>query len=88
MIGIFLRNRDNEICFVQVSKDEDIAAFHYTADPRIMTVMLETGEEETITSEIAPEIHEALVGQDQVLVALLDDTGELEREYWAEMTKG
>ncbi len=88
MIGIFLRNKENEICFVQMSREGEIASFHYAAHARMITVIMTDGEEETVTSEIAPEIHEALAPAKQILVALLDDEGELEREYWAELTVG
>ena len=86
MIGIFLRNKENEICFAQMSREGEIASFHYAAHARMITVIMTDGEEETVTSEIAPEIHEALVPARQILVALLDDAGELEREYWAELS--
>ena len=88
MIGIFLRNKENEICFVQVSRNGDIASFHYAAHAKMITVIMTNGEEETVTSEIAPEIHEALVPAERILVALLDDEGELEREYWTELSVG
>lgn len=88
MIGIFLRNKENSICFVQVSKDEDIAAFHYAGDAKMMTVMMKDGTEETITSEIAPEMHEVLMPVSQILVAQLDVQGNLEREYMTQLSIG
>ena len=88
MIGIFLRNEENEICFVQVSRDEEIASFYYVARARMITAIMADGEEETVTSEIAPEIHQALVPATRILIAHLDEKGEVEREYWAALSIG
>lgn len=88
MIGVFLRNRENEICFLQGSKNVDIVSFHYTPSAKMMTVVMKDDTEETITSEIAPEISEVFVPDSQILIAQLDETGEPEREYWAQLTVG
>ena len=88
MIGFFLRNKENDVCFVQVSRDGDIASFHYATDAKMMTVIMKDETEETITSEIAPEIHEVLIPASKILVALLNDKGELEREYYTLLTIG
>jgi hypothetical protein len=86
MIGIFIRNKSNQACFVQVSRGLDISFFHYTPATKMMTVTMQDHSEETITSEIAPEIHEVLVPVSRMLVAQLDPEGKLEREYWAQMS--
>jgi hypothetical protein len=87
MIGVFLRNNEDEICFAQLSRDADIASFHYAPAARMIVAVMQDGEEEAITSEIAPEIHEALVKCNRILIALVDEAGEAEKEYWAEVTK-
>jgi hypothetical protein len=86
MIGLFLRNKANEVCFVQASRESEIASFHYAAHAKMITVIMADGAEETVTTEIAPEIHEVLVPAKRILVALLDDKGDMEREYWAELS--
>jgi hypothetical protein len=87
MIGLFLRNKADAICFVQVSKGQDIESFHYSSDARMMSVTMKDGAEETITSEIAPEIGAVLKSSD-ILVVQLDTEGEFDREYNANLTVG
>lgn len=88
MIGIFLRNTDNELCFVQGEKEMNIGSFHYTPAAKMMTVVMKDNSEEIITSEIAPEISEVFKPNSPILVAHVDLKGELEHEYWAQLTVG
>ena len=88
MIGVFLRNKDNKICFVRPSAGVDITSLHYTPSAKMMIVTLKDGTEETITSEIAPEISDVFIPNAQVLVAQVNHAGAVEREYWAQLTVG
>jgi hypothetical protein len=82
MIGLFMRNKDNHVCFVRLKPEETaIASFQYTPAAKVMMVNLADGDEVMFTSEIAPEIHEALLTSRDILVAEMDKNGDLEREY-------
>lgn len=89
MIGIFVRNESGDVGFARPLScvRVRIAGFHYAADMRVMTVTDAGGQEETFTSEIAPELHSAFLSATQVLVADIDDvTGEPMNEYWVDLT--
>lgn len=91
MIGVFVRNAAGEVGFLRPPGETDIvdiAAFHYAPHARIMTVETVDGGDETFTSEIAPELHEAFVSATQVLVAHLDERGEPTHEYWTPLSIG
>ena len=82
MIGFFLRNKQDEICFALAKKEpHDIASFHYLPGPRIIAAAFSNGDEETITSEIAQDIHDALVKAKIIFVAELNEKAEAVREY-------
>lgn len=88
MIGLFITNKQKQVCFVQPAPDGEIVSFHYAATQHMMTLHLADGTEETFTSEIGPEIHASLLTTQKILVARFDGADKLEREYWADLTVG
>lgn len=83
MIGMFMRNAEGDVAFTCPSDTPKISSFHYVSDARIMTAQTKVGREETFTSEIAPELHAALIDVSRILVAEVDATGNEISEYWA-----
>lgn len=88
MVGTFYRNRKNELCFAQVAQEEDIAAFHYAVDTKMIRAIMVDGTEETIPANIGTDVHDILFPARRLRVATLNPEGEPEREYWAEVTVG
>jgi hypothetical protein len=88
MVGTFFRNRKNELCFAQVSNDEDIAAFYYAVTTKMIRAIMANGAEETIPADIGSDVHDILFPAQRLRVATLDPNGEPEREYWADITVG
>lgn len=83
MIGVFLKNKDGMLCFVQPLQDEmpEIAAFRYSAETHFVAITLASGHEENITMPIALEMRDAFLKEKSVLVVNLDEKGEFQREY-------
>jgi hypothetical protein len=81
MIGIFLVNQKDELCFAQYGEHKDIAGFRFHTDTGMCIAVLATGGEETFVDAMHDEIRPYLSKEQQVLVADLDDDGQLTREY-------
>ncbi len=88
MIGILLRNKQNEICFARVEKGADIVSFHYTPAMKILNVLYDDKSEEMFTSEVSETIHQSLKSLSQILVTHMDSDGNPEREYLTPLTTG
>ena len=88
MIGVFVRNLEGDVGFARPDGTyPDIARFHYAPLTKIMTVTTIDGHEETFTSEMTPDLHEALQSADQIIVAHIGNEGDPVQEYWAELTR-
>lgn len=88
MVGTFFRNKKNELCFAQISSDEDIKAFHYAVETKMIRAIMADGTEEAIPANVAVDVHDILFPARRLRVAALNNHGEAEREYWAEITVG
>jgi hypothetical protein len=88
MLGLFLLNAEGNICFVQDSRAPDIASIHYAPQSKMVVAVLKDGHEETFSSEIIPEIHEALLACEKILAVYLDTKDEVQREYEVPLTRG
>lgn len=86
MIGFFVRNAEGDIAFACPPENPKIASFHYLREPRILMAELAAGGEESFTSEMAAELHEALTQASRILVAEMTEAGDIRREYWADLT--
>ena len=83
MIGIFLKNKDGKLCFVQPQQDivPKIAAFRYEKDSFKVAVTIDDGREEMFTTVMAPEMRDSFLCEKHILVVNLDEESEFKEEY-------
>jgi len=89
MIGAFIKNKAGMLCFVMPPQEERpvIAGFHYAPGGNVVTIALEDGRQETVTTDIAPELRGAFGREATVLVVHVDAKSRFEREYIAPLTR-
>lgn len=83
MIGTFVLTDSDDICFIRREQDEFpvISSFFYIPGDRIMSVVLEDGTEEMVTTQIDERFAPALKKAKSILVADLDEEGDVVKEY-------
>lgn len=81
MIGVFLINSRNELCFVNSEKRGGIASVIYVPDMRMASIVLDDGSSEVITHEISDTLLPGITTQETVLVVQLDEAGHLIHEH-------
>lgn len=80
MIGAFVINDETDVCFVQYGEHESIAAMRITR-PNLCVATLADGTEEMFTTELNHQIITALRSKIDILVAHLNDDGNVLDEY-------
>lgn len=86
MIGIFLVNENDELCFAQHGDHKDIAGFRFHTDTGMCIAIRGSGDEEVFVDAMHEEIRDYLSKDQSVLVADIDDEGALTREYSVPLT--
>lgn len=87
MFGLFMMNAEKDIAFSLMGDDRKIETALYAADSRMITFVLDNGDEELMNSEIAEEIHEGLMQNDILYVGNLSADQELTAEYEAKIVR-
>jgi hypothetical protein len=89
MIGVFVKNKAGMLCFVMPPQTERpaIAGFHYVTGSNMVTIALEDGRHETITTDIAPELRGSFGSEESILVVHVDGKSKFESEYYAPLTR-
>lgn len=75
MIGIFVVNADDDLCFIDSEKRGGIASFIYVPDMRMCSIVFTDGTNEVVSAEIGQLTHEAMLLANEVLVVELDGSG-------------
>lgn len=86
MIGIFLVNKKDELCFAQYGEHKDIAGFRYHTDTGMCIAVRPSGEEDVFVDAMHDEIRPYLSKDPEILVADIDDGGATKREYVVSLT--
>ncbi len=89
MIGIFLVNKNGQICLTRYNASDkpDISGIVYLPASRIVALSYGDSSEEVMVDETNDNIHQALIANTELLVVNLDDASQPEREYTVKIKK-
>ena len=81
MIGAFLLNPENEICYAQFGEHVRLQAVRYVSDIQTTILVREDGEEELLTEPLGADFSASLAAAKEILIACMDADGETADEY-------
>jgi hypothetical protein len=86
MIATFMINPEKEVCLAQFSGHINVAQLRFI-EGGLCIIDGQDGSEEIFTDEIHQDVMSALKEEEKILIAHIDDEGQLLKEYEADITR-